>query len=123
MTKNKDNKRPRGAQPNNTNAVKHGFYSRQFHHIETEDLDVALLNGLDDEIALLRVIIRRVFEYTNAQDQNLETWSTALATLGAAATRLAHLLRTQKLLGGKDSEYSSSLSQALTQVTKELGFG
>jgi hypothetical protein len=123
MTNIPSSKRSRGAQPNNTNAVKHGFYSRQFQHLETSDLDIALLNGLDDEIALLRVIIRRVFEYTNAADQNLETWSTALGTLGSAATRLAHLLRTQKLLGGQDKDYTSSLSQALSEVTKELGYG
>jgi hypothetical protein len=121
MTDNSSSKRSRGAQPNNTNAVKHGFYSRQFQHLESSDLDIALLNGLDDEIALLRVIIRRVFEYTNSADQNLETWSTALGTLGSAATRLAHLLRTQKLLGGQEENASSALSQALAEVTKELG--
>jgi hypothetical protein len=114
-------KRARGAQPNNTNAVKHGFYSRRFDHLETSDLDIALLNGLDDEIALLRVIIRRVFDYTNSADQTLDTWSTALGTLGAASTRLAHLLRTQKLLGGKESDTASALSQALSEVTRELG--
>jgi hypothetical protein len=115
-------KRKPGAQPNNTNAVKHGFYSRQFQHLETSDLDIALLNGLDDEIALLRVIIRRVFEYTNNEKQNLDTWSTALSTLGSASTRLAHLLRTQKLLGGGEEDASSALSNALSAVTKELGF-
>jgi hypothetical protein len=121
MSKPNSPKRPRGAQPNNTNAVKHGFYSRQFHGLETQDLDSALLDGLEDEIALLRVIIRRVFDYSSSAEQNLETWSTALSTLGAAATRLAHLLRTQKLLGGEDSTSSAALSEALAAVTKELG--
>jgi hypothetical protein len=120
---NETNKRTRGAQPNNTNAVKHGFYSRRFDKLETSDLDIALLDGLDDEIAMLRVVIRRVFNYTHSVDQNLDTWSTALSTLGSAATRLAHLLRTQKLLGGADKDMSSALSQALSEVTKELGYG
>ncbi len=116
-------KRKRGSQPNNTNALKHGFYSCQFRDLETSDLDIALLNGLDDEIVLLRVIIRRVFDYTNSVEQNLDTWSKALSTLGMASTRLAHLLKTQRLLGGKESDMSSALSQALSEVTKELGYG
>ena len=113
-----------GAQPNNTNAVKHGFYSRRFDKLETSDLDIALLNGLDDEIALLRVIIRRVFNYSSSGKQDLATWSTALETLGAASTRLAHLLRTQRLLTGQEANgMSAALSQALTEVTKEFGYG
>jgi hypothetical protein len=121
--KNSSTKRTRGAQPGNSNAVKHGFYSRNFKHLETSDLEVALLNGLDDEIAMLRVVIRRVFDYTHAEKQNLNTWTTGLETLGAACTRLAHLLRTQKLLGGQESDMSSALSQALKEVTKEFGYG
>jgi hypothetical protein len=120
--KNPSPRRPRGAQPGNTNAVKHGFYSRNFHHLEAADLDIALLNNLDDEIALLRIIIRRVFEYTHADDQNSATWSTALGTLGAACIRLSHLLRTQKLLGGEGDKNASAVSQAIADIMKDRGF-
>ena len=89
-------KRKRGAQPNNTNALKHGFYSHRFNNLELTDLDTTLSEGLTDEIALLRVIIRRVFEYADSAAQDLDTWSHALNTLGAASTRLAGLLRTQQ---------------------------
>ena len=36
-------KRPRGAQPGNTNALKHGFYSQRFSQLElTEDINQEL---------------------------------------------------------------------------------
>jgi hypothetical protein len=71
MTDNKP-KRKRGAQPGNTNALKHGFYSHRFNNLEISDLNTALSDGLTDEIALLRVIIRRVFEYADTDAQDLE---------------------------------------------------
>ena len=56
----------------NRNALKHGFYARKMIPLELSDLDTALGDGLTDEIALLRVIIRRVFDFANDHEkQNL----------------------------------------------------
>ena len=58
------NKKSRGAQPGNANALKSGFYSRTFSEAELVEigrLAVAEL-GLDEEIAMLRVLMRRVLE-------------------------------------------------------------
>lgn len=114
-------KRKRGAQPGNTNALKHGFYSHRFNSLELSDLDTALSDGLTDEIALLRVIIRRVFEYADFESQDMDTWSKALNTLGAASTRLAGLLRTQRLIAGDSADVVSVLSQAIGEVAHDLG--
>jgi len=54
-------KRGRGAQPGNLNALRHGFYSRYFRSIELADLD-QLSAGLESEIAMLRVQTRRFLE-------------------------------------------------------------
>lgn len=124
--------RSRGGQPGNVNAVKHGFYSRRFRDIEAADLEGALQDGLGDEIALMRVMIRRVFEYANEEagdlgssgkspSECLAAWSGALSALGAASTRLAGLLRTQKLLGGNEGDVMAALRTALSEVTQELG--
>ena len=113
--------RSRGGQPGNSNAVKHGFYSRKFRDLESEDLETALREGLGDEIALMRVMIRRVFDFANDNAADLEGWTGTLSALGAASTRLAGMLRTQKLLGGGDSEALTALSQALGEVTREFG--
>jgi hypothetical protein len=46
----------RGGQPGNTNALKHGFYSRRFRDIEFSDLDVITVADLQNEIAMMRVL-------------------------------------------------------------------
>ncbi|MDO9087999.1 MAG: hypothetical protein Q7U53_17465 [Anaerolineaceae bacterium] len=113
--------RSRGGQPGNANAVKHGFYSRKFRDLESQDLETALRDGLGDEIALMRVMIRRVFDYANDNAGDLEGWTGTLSALGAASTRLAGMLRTQKLLGGNNSDALDALSKALAEVTSEFG--
>jgi hypothetical protein len=82
--------------------------------------------GLQDEIAMLRAIIRRVFEQAgripDEEDprKELQVWSRVLATLGTAATRLAGLLRTQKALAGGANDFALALSHALNEVREEL---
>lgn len=82
--------------------------------------------GLQDEIAMLRAIIRRVFEQAGQipgeEDprKELQVWSRVLATLGTAATRLAGLLRTQKALAGDANDFALALSHALNEIREEL---
>jgi uncharacterized protein YjcR len=121
--KNSYRKRP-GAPEGNWNAFKHGFYSKLFRPLELSDLDTALGDGLEDEIALLRVIIRRVFEYADEDDkQTLDQWSRTLNTLGAASTRLAALIRTQQVVSGGGSSVLDLLSEAIGGISHELGLG
>ena len=114
-------KRPSGGQPGNWNAFKHGFYSRRFRPLELSDLDAALSEGLTDEIALLRVIIRRVFSYADNEAMDLDSWTKALNTLGAASTRLAGLLRTQQIISGGGTDIVDILSSAIEEVANDLG--
>jgi len=115
-------KRKSGGQPGNLNAFKHGFYSRRFRALEISDLSSVLTDDLDDEIALLRVIIRRVFEMADKEAETLTDWQFALSTLGAASTRLAGLLRTQQVMsGGKSGNVIDLLSECIGEVAHELG--
>lgn len=116
----KPQRRGPGAGPGNVNALKHGFYSRLFRKQELADLEEIGPAGLQNEIAMLRVMIRRVFEQASDEAADLETWSKALATLGAASTRLAELLWTQKKFSMEEADVTLALSQALTEVVKEL---
>jgi hypothetical protein len=52
-------RRKRGGQPGNTSAVKHGFYTKNFSPAERRELESVGGIVLGDEIALLRVLIRR----------------------------------------------------------------
>ncbi len=54
-------KRKRGAPKGNQNARKHGFYSRVLDEAEKLDFELAAgVDGIDDEIALLRVKIKSI---------------------------------------------------------------
>ena len=56
-------KRKSGAPKGNQNARKHGFYSRVLDEAERLDFELASgVNGIDDEIALLRVKIKSILE-------------------------------------------------------------
>ena len=113
----------RGGQPGNTNAVKHGFYSRTFTSPEAADLEAVLSLNLGDEIDMLRVALRRTFELA-LKATDAEGALIALSTLGQASTRLAGLLKAQRLLQGSGNvDVAAALNQALGEVVKELGCG
>ena len=58
-----ETKRRRGAPKGNQNARKHGFYSRVLDEAEQLDFELASgVEGIDDEIALLRVKIKSILE-------------------------------------------------------------
>ena len=115
-------KRSRGAQPGNTNALKHGFYSQQFSQIELTDLETALGEGLGDEIALMRVLIRRFVDSIEAQPEiSLDDTSVFLNTLGSNMTRLAGLLRADRLLtGSEDTAVMQAIHTAISELTEDL---
>ena len=107
---------------NKPRTQKNGFYSKAFTRLEVEDLDVINQEKLYDEIALLRVAIRRCFEAaSNMEPTDVEGWVKALSSLGMASTRLAGLLRSQRLLtaGGNDS-FLAILSSALSDIREEM---
>jgi hypothetical protein len=104
----------RGAPPGNLNALKHGFYSRQFRKLETGDLDTLLEKGLESEINLLRVVTRRVFDMA-ANVATLEEGYALLSVLSDASLRLASILKTQSILNGNPHD-----DNAWDQITKAL---
>jgi uncharacterized membrane protein len=55
--------RKRGAPRGNQNARKHGYYSKVLDEAQRMDFELASgVNGIDDEIALLRVKIKAILE-------------------------------------------------------------
>ena len=100
-----------------------GFYRGQFLAGETADLQ-QVSPGLQDEIAMLRIAIRRCFaSASEGEGADLEGWVRALSALGTASSRLAHLLGAQQTLagGGEGGEFLAVLSSALADVRKEMG--
>jgi len=97
-----------GAQPKNQNARKHGFYSRALTEAERLQLDEAgFVEGLDEEIALLRVKLRELVESEPERiDLQLE-----------AANTIARLIRTRYQI---TSEQKRSLKDAIAKVLTEV---
>ena len=112
-------KRKKGAQPGNLNALKHGFYSRQFRERELTDLEEIDAEGLENEIAMLRVMIRRLMEMVNNCD-NLDQLNAVVGTLGMASSRLASMLRTESFID-KKQEIDDEISRGLHAAAIELG--
>jgi hypothetical protein len=109
---------PRGAPKGNLNALKHGFYSRLFRSSENNELPQDLAD-LDHEITLLRVLIRRTMQMADGID-DIKDATRLLDSLGAAASRLAALLRVQKILANDHSGFAEELSIAIQKVNAEL---
>ena len=133
-------KRKRGGQPGNTNAYKHGLYSKNFSLSERRGLETVKGVVLADEIALLRVLIRRFAEEIlstqgaapseSAEAEaarsrlsavpNTSVFGQHLSVVSEAMLRLASLLRTDHMLGGSQSStFIKQLSLVLEEITDE----
>ena len=89
------NPRKRGGQPGNHNALKHGYYARHFRPSEIEDLE-QLTPGLQDEINMIRIFIRRVIAGTDP-DATLAENLEVMRHLSFATLTLTRLVRTHLL--------------------------
>lgn len=114
-------RRKRGGQPGNTNAFKHGFYTKNFSLAERRGLQATKGVVLGDEIALLRVLIRRFAEQIQAsQGVALTESAQHLAVVSEAMLRLASLLRTDHMLGGaQSSTFIKQLNLVLEEISDE----
>lgn len=106
----------RGAPVGNQNAFKHGFYSRHFTRAEIKDLSEMERLVLDDEIELVRALMRRVLE--SAQDhtshaENIET----LRAICQGNFTLTRLIRTHFL---KPKEEIDPLRKAFYEILATL---
>ena len=98
----------------NTNALKHGFYSKRFSQEENKALDCARQDPLD-EIACLRTHANRVSTWLLEKDPSEmdETYFKAVNTLVTINIAIGTLLRTQALLTGKSSNIEKSIEDAI----------
>jgi hypothetical protein len=101
-----------GAQPGNTNAVKHGLYSPRFTQIESGDPQKVVYTGVNDEIEMLRKSIRRIVEMSEAIHSLPEALD-YLRILALASMSLSRLVRAQKLIA--DSEKGMSIGRAVPE--------
>ncbi len=107
--------RKRGAPKGNQNARKHGFYSKVLDEAERLDFELATgVEGIDDEIALLRVKIKSLLEH---DPENIKL-------IMQATNTLARLVRTRYNIGKEDRKgLKEAIGNVLRDVALPLGIG
>ena len=102
--------RKRGAPKGNQNARKHGFYSKVLDEAEQLDLELATgVEGIDDEIALLRVKIKSILAH---DPDNVKL-------IMQATNALARLVKTKYNISKKDKK---GLKEAIANVLRDIAF-
>ena len=105
----------RGAPKGNQNARKHGFYSRSLDEAEKLEMEEAsYVEGIDQEIALLRIKLRELVEnQPDRIDLHLE-----------AANTIARLIRTRYQISKEQKKsLKEAIAKVLTEVAVPLGIG
>jgi hypothetical protein len=119
--------KPRGGQAGNTNALKHGFYTSLFNSAERRRLEKFDRREIDDDILLLRVLIKRAAAFLLRPPQDtLLTFAqhlTAVRVITYAFARLEKLQRTKLLLRGSGEDtIQKAVNQALDELRQEQGW-
>jgi len=107
--------RRRGAPKGNQNARKHGFYSKVLDEIEQLDFQLATgVEGIDDEIALLRVKIKSILAH---DPENIRL-------IMQATNTLARLIRTKYNISKEDKKgLKEAIANVLREIALPLGIG
>jgi hypothetical protein len=101
-------RRKRGAPKGNQNARKHGFYSKVLDEAEQLDFELAKgVDGIDGEIALLRVKIKSLLEN---DPENIKL-------LMRATESLARLIKTKYNIS---KEQKQGLKEAIGNVLRDI---
>ena len=105
----------RGAPKGNQNARKHGFYSKILDKAEQLDFEQATgVEGIDDEIAVLRVKIKSLLE---RDPENIKL-------IMQATNTLARLVRIKYNIGKEDKKgLKEAISNVLKDIALPLGIG
>ena len=104
-----------GARPGNRNALRHGLYSRLLTPEERVELAAArAVEGLDEEIALTRLMILRMLREQGAEP----------AVYTRLVEALCRQLRLRRQLDGAAADsLAAALAQVLDALATELGLG
>ena len=101
-------KRKRGAPKGNQNARKHGFYDRVLDEAEQVDFELASgVDGIDDEIALLRVKIKSIL---SRDPENIKL-------IMQVTNALARLVRTRYNI---TKDQKKGLKEAIANVVRDV---
>jgi len=110
-----------GAPKGNGNAVKHGFYRSVLTADEVADLVTHAENDtIDDEIALTRVLLRRLMKRLQEPDVDLGELRAVSPLIFTGARTVASLMRQKKPSGGIQDTINDILDELSSQYPIQL---
>jgi hypothetical protein len=113
--------RTRGGQIGNTNALKHGFYASVFKPGEIRKLDKMNKTEINDEIALLRVLIKRtVVSMYGLSNLDMFTYLRGIRVITFAGSCVEKLERTKKLVFEESTGVEQILADCVREVNEEM---
>ena len=112
-------KRKRGGQKGNQNALRFGFYARHLRPSEIKDLQETSTTSVEEEIAMQRIVARRIVECLEQAQGPVEVADLGKA-LATVVNSLGRLIRIQNMIAGPQSEAEATFLEALEAVHREL---
>jgi hypothetical protein len=91
-------RRKRGGQPGNRNASKYGFYSHSFTRSEVKRLETGMKGELNDEEALLNILIDRTYKVMEAEELSYGELVVGLRAISQAIGRIESIHRSRKAI-------------------------
>ncbi len=113
-------KRKRGGQPGNSNALRHGFFSKSFTEAEMQGLDKDIKGEFIDEIALARVNAGHLAELLkDYKNMSLNDVVSASNALNNYLDRIQSLSRAQRFMYRNQTTIEQALAE-LADIPPEL---
>ncbi|MGB8212006.1 MAG: hypothetical protein WCE68_00475 [Anaerolineales bacterium] len=113
MPASSPSKRRRGGQPGNSNALRHGFFSKSFTESELSELDENVKGEFVDEIALARINAAHLAEMLkDYRNISLDDYVSASNALNKYLDRIQSLSRAQRFM----YRNQTTLEQALAEL-------
>ena len=105
----------RGGQPGNSNALRHGLYSKYFTEAEMHGLDENLKGEFHDEIALARIQLCRLSEILkDYKNMPFDEYIAASIAINNYLDRIQRLSRAQHFMYNNQT----TIEQALAELAK-----
>ena len=107
-------KRHPGGQPGNSNAIRHGLYSKYFTEIEMQGLDTNVTGEFTDELAFARIQLGRLAKMLeNHQDMPFADYIAATNAASNFLDRIQRLSRAQQFM----YRNQTTLEQAIAELS------
>jgi hypothetical protein len=101
-------------------SIQNNIYFEALGRLDPATLDRMRRIKLQDEIVMLRVVMRTVAQQATDQDTSLEDWIDTMNSLSQTATRLARLLTIEATLAKSEDTSLSMLARAIHEKMAEF---